>query len=81
MIGNLAYPLQLAYTSTSQDHQLAQFILYDSFSQTGQKLPIWGGCDTLTEHYMNRLPKVLMRLRRNPVNIEAEPSCTDGDRP
>ena len=81
MIGNLAYPLQLAYASTSQDHQLAQFILYDSFSQTGQQLPIWGGCDTLTEHHMNRLPKVLMRLRRNPVNIEAEPSCTDGDRP
>ena len=56
VIGNLAYPLQIVHDGTSRAHQLAQFILYDTFSQLGQNVPIWGGRDTLTEHILNRIP-------------------------
>ena len=44
MVGNLAYPLQIAYCGTDRDHELARFILYDTFARFGQKVPIWGGC-------------------------------------
>ena len=62
-IGNLAYPLQIIYCGTGRDRQLAQFILYDTFARTGEKLPIWGGQDTLTEHFLNRIPNLIVDQR------------------
>ncbi|MFT5150363.1 MAG: hypothetical protein ACI841_000344 [Planctomycetota bacterium] len=56
VIGNLAYPLQIVYSSTEEDDVLAQFILYDGCSTIGRRMPIWGGYDTLTEHAFNHLP-------------------------
>jgi hypothetical protein len=64
VIGNGAYPVQILYTSTERDHEVARFILYDIFSTVGRKLPIWGGEDTLTEHAFNRMPDWLFRLGR-----------------
>ncbi len=63
MVGNLAYPLQIAYCGTDRDHELARFILYDTFARFGQKVPIWGGCDTLTEHVLNRCPNRVIQSR------------------
>jgi hypothetical protein len=56
MVGNLAFPLQVVYSSGKQGALVAQFILFDSFARFGQIFPIWGGDDTLIEHLANRLP-------------------------
>jgi hypothetical protein len=56
VVGNAAYPMQILYTSTERDHDVARFILIDLFTTMGRKLPIWGGPDTQTEHFFNRLP-------------------------
>ena len=64
VVGNFAYPLQLVYSGTDRNDLLAQFMLYDCAATFGRKLPIWGGPDTLTEHFFNRLPERLMRARR-----------------
>jgi hypothetical protein len=63
VFGNLAYPLQIVYSSTVVDDILAQFLLYDGCTILGRKLPIWGGRDTLTEHAFNHLPDRLVRGR------------------
>ena len=56
VVGNGAYPLQILYTSTERDHDVARFILIDLFTTMGRKIPVWGGPDTQTEHLFNRLP-------------------------
>jgi hypothetical protein len=61
VVGNLAYPAQIVYSSTVEQDLLAQFLLYDSCTVLGRKLPIWGGRDTLTEHTFNHLPDLLVR--------------------
>jgi hypothetical protein len=63
VVGNLAFPLQIAYSSRGNDDLLAQFILYDGMSLVGRRLPIWGGADTLTEHVCNQLPDRVVRAR------------------
>jgi len=63
VVGNLAFPLQIIFTSAHANAKVAQFIVYDTFSRLGQSLPIWGGSDTYTEHLCNRLPDWLMRHR------------------
>ncbi|MCZ6598092.1 MAG: hypothetical protein O7B99_10665 [Planctomycetota bacterium] len=66
VVGNFAYPLQLLYSSRIEEDDLARFILYDGCARIGEKLPIWGGRDTLTEHRLNRLPDRLVKLRKSP---------------
>ena len=66
VVGNFAYPLQLLYSSRIEEDDLARFILYDGCARIGEKLPIWGGRDTLTEHLLNRLPDRLVKLRKSP---------------
>jgi len=56
VIGNLAFPLQIIYTSRRESAKVAKLIVYDTFTKLGQWLPIWGGCDTLIEHLFNRVP-------------------------
>lgn len=60
-VGNLAFPAQIIATSSHTQAHVAQFILYDTFSSFGRFLPIWGGQDTLTEHFFNRLPTYFIR--------------------
>lgn len=67
VFGNFAYPIQIAYSSTEENDDLARFILYDGFARAGAHFPIWGGKDTLTEHLLNRLPDRLIRLRPKAV--------------
>jgi len=62
VVGNFAYPLQILVSSTAEQDVLARFILHDGGAQLGEKLPIWGGRDTWTEHVLNRLPDGLARL-------------------
>ena len=61
VIGNGAYPVQLVYSAGHQ-RRLARFILDDTFATFGRALPIWGGADTLTEHWFSRLPAVGLRV-------------------
>jgi hypothetical protein len=56
VIGNLAFPLQIVRSGRDSDDPLARFVLYDSMSVLGRRMPIWGGPDTLTEHVFNHLP-------------------------
>lgn len=62
VVGNFAYPMQIIYSSTEKD--VAHFILYDGGARVGCLLPIWGGKDTRTEHFFNRLPDVFASFRR-----------------
>lgn len=71
VVGNLAYPVQILYSGTDRRHELARFIIYDTFSLFGANLPIWGGRDTLTEHVFNRVPTLLLRNRAAPTAPDA----------
>ncbi len=62
-VGSAAYPLQMLY-SGKEYSDLAKFILYDAFAQIGQNIPIWGGKDTLVEHFFNHIPDLLIRNRQ-----------------
>jgi hypothetical protein len=64
VLGNLAFPLQIAWSSREDDELQAQFILYDGMSVLGRRLPIRGGADTLTEHVLNEFPDRII-LRRS----------------
>jgi hypothetical protein len=72
VVGNAAYPCQIIYTSTERDHQVAQFILYDLFTMVGRLIPIWGGKDTMTEHFFNRWPSVAFKRARRRLPREVE---------
>lgn len=61
VIGNLAFPLQIVRSGREDEDTIARFILYDGCSVIGRRLPIWGGMDTLTEHWFNRLPNHVVR--------------------
>ena len=63
MVGNLAFPLQVVYSSGKQGGLVARFILFDSFARFGKMFPIWGGEDTLPEHLLNRVPERLPMMR------------------
>lgn len=63
VIGNLAFPLQIIFTSAHEHARVAQFLVYDTLTRIGRAVPIWGGADTLTEHLFNHLPDLLLRLR------------------
>ncbi|MCZ6836373.1 MAG: hypothetical protein O7G85_11420 [Planctomycetota bacterium] len=67
IVGNAAYPIQILYTSSERNHDVAKFILIDIFTTLGRKIPIWGGPDTLTEHFFNRLPLMFL-ARLSPAN-------------
>ncbi len=73
IVGNAAYPAQLIYHGTKRDCSIARFILNDTFARIGQHVPIWGGQDTRTEHWFNRLPNVFFetwpafQIRQNPA--------------
>lgn len=62
--GNAAYPAQMVYSGSTESRNLGKFLLYDLHSEIGSKVPIWGGKDTGTEHFFNRIPSVLLRNRK-----------------
>ena len=70
VVGNAAYPAQIIYTSTERDHDVAKFMMYDLFTMVGLKLPIWGGPDTMTEHFFNRWPSLVFRAKSRQLHDE-----------
>lgn len=71
VMGNMAYPIQLLFSSLDHNGWLARFIVFDIATSIGRRIPIWGGADTLTEHMFNRsadrLVKWLIRIiKRHP---------------
>ena len=54
IVGTAAYPGQILATGRSGQGKLAGFLLYDTFTALGRRIPIWGGEDTATEHAFNR---------------------------
>lgn len=62
-LGNAAYPVQMIYSATSGSKELAEFLTYDTTSRVGEKIPIWGGRDTRTEHFFNHIPDIIVRNR------------------
>jgi len=63
-IGNTAYPVQMIYSATTRKKELAEFLTYDISTTIGEKIPVWGGRDTKTEHFFNRIPDIIIRNRR-----------------
>lgn len=64
VVGNLAFPFQIARSGRADEDVVAQFIVYDGCALLGRRLPIWGGRDTLTEHRFNHLPDRWLLRRR-----------------
>ncbi len=62
LIGNIAYPCQMLYSASGKRGKVAKFIVYDTFTRLGDKFPIWGNEDTLTEHFFNYLADKLVRF-------------------
>gem|GEM_PF-849914 len=71
VVGNVAFAVQVLYSGAQQYHAMARFIMYDTFARLGQWFPIWGGTDTYTEHFLNRVPHYL--LPRNASISTEEP--------
>jgi hypothetical protein len=62
LIGSLAFPVQMLYSGAArEDQKVASFIIYDTFSRIGARIPIAGGEDTRTEHFFNRLADRIVR--------------------
>ena len=78
VIGNTAYPVQIIYSGTERDAKLAQFIVYDTMTLMGDKMPIWGGPDTQTEHWFNRLGDWVVRDRSS---LEEHLQATESNQP
>jgi hypothetical protein len=55
LLGTLAFPAQMMWSANGGDDDIARFIVYDTFSKFGARVPIWGGTDTATEHVLNRV--------------------------
>lgn len=60
-IGDIAYPCQIIYLAGGKRGKVARFIVYDFFTRLGEKIPIWGGEDTQTEHFFNQGAHRLIR--------------------
>ena len=64
LFGSLAFPAQMVWSAGGKRDDVARFIVYDIFSRMAANLPIWGGNDTATEHFLNRLAARLVGARR-----------------
>ncbi|MBE9179803.1 hypothetical protein IQ268_14630 [Oculatella sp. LEGE 06141] len=61
-VGFVAYPVQLIYSAAGKQSKIAQFIVYDFLTRVGEKIPAWGGEDTLTEHFFNHWASRVIRF-------------------
>ncbi len=70
VVGNAAYPAELLYCSASghaREAEAARFILYDTLAVSGRALPVWGGKDSLVEHWFNRLGDLAVHWLATPI--------------
>jgi hypothetical protein len=72
LIGSLAYPAQMIWSAAGQGDRVARFIVVDTITRLGTSLPIWGGQDTDTEQFFNRLAYRL--VGRGDAATEATPA-------
>lgn len=77
VVGTLAYPCQMVRSARVEQHKLGALILYDHATAWGRRIPIWGGADTTTEHFFNRLPDMLVGDRK-PLLQAPESSAPPG---
>jgi hypothetical protein len=61
LLGSLAFPVQMVFSARERREYVARFLIYDTLGRLGQRIPVWGGKDTLTEHVLNRLAGRLAR--------------------
>jgi hypothetical protein len=61
LLGSLAFPAQMVFSANARREDIPRFIIYDTLTRLGVKLPIWGGKDTYTEHVLNRFADRLVR--------------------
>ena len=61
MIGNAAYGVQLLADSSRREGFGARFLVRDIISGIGRRFPIWGGRDTLLEHWANAAAGLVAR--------------------
>jgi len=71
LAGNAAYPIQMIYSGSTKDRELGKFLLYDTFSRAGEKIPVYGGRDTLTEHFFNHIPDLIVKNRTS-INFQSQ---------
>jgi hypothetical protein len=57
-VGDAAFGVQLLQGSADAERHLPRFILFDTLARVGRCVPIWGGKDSLTEGWFNRLPTI-----------------------
>ncbi len=56
VVGNLAYPMELLYQSSSGNrNKLGRFISYSFSAKVGSNVPVWGGKDSEIEHLVTRI--------------------------
>jgi hypothetical protein len=72
LLGSLAFPAQMIWAARGQKSELGRFIVIDTFTRLGHKVPIFGGSDTRTEHLFNRLGARL--AGRRSIKLETAPS-------
>ncbi len=56
VFGNLAYPIQILRSGNEDEKKFAEFVITDFFTAIGRRIPIYGGENTSTEHFFNRIP-------------------------
>ncbi len=79
VVGNAAYPAQLLYGSTERGGELARFILYDTLAAAGRSVPIWGGADSLVEHWSCRLGDFAVRWLSLPDRLQKPAPADRGE--
>ena len=52
------------WNGAEREGKLAGFIVYDTLTQVGERVPIWGGRDTATEHFFNKMVDPVVRDRQ-----------------
>lgn len=73
LFGSLAYPAQMLWSAGGERDDVARFVVVDTLTRTGARIPLLGGRDTATEHAFNRLAARLLGLAGRRAREEPTP--------
>jgi hypothetical protein len=62
LVGIMAYPVQTIYSAAGKNKKSPALSYTIRFTRIGVRIPIWGGKDTMTEHFFNRMARQTIRL-------------------